>query len=52
MDTANYEKIKQQLVDKGIEITHEEEWKENLHSFYFEDPEGNVLEVMHGKLWG
>ncbi len=52
VDEQDYHNVKQHLIDKGVKITHEEKWAEKLYSFYFDDPEGNVLEVMYGKLWG
>ena len=39
-------------ITRRWQATHEENWNDDLSSFYFDDPEGNVLEVMHGKLWG
>lgn len=41
-----YEKTKYSLVQKGIAITEEVTWKSGKKSFYFEDPAGNVLEVV------
>ena len=52
VDSDKYELTKAELKNKGIEIKHIENWTEDFQSFYFNDPEGNVLEVMHGKLWG
>jgi len=46
-DAADYEPCKQELISKGITITHEHQWK-NGRSFYFEDPDGHVLEVLEG----
>lgn len=36
----------------GITITHKEPWHSDLESFYFEDPDGHVLEVVPSGLWG
>ncbi|WP_017731076.1 VOC family protein [Nafulsella turpanensis] len=47
----DYQGWKQQLEKKGIEITHEQGWKEGLQSFYFEDPDGHVLEVVPEGIW-
>lgn len=41
-----YEKSKQELISKGITITDKVIWKSGRESFYFEDPEGNVLEIV------
>jgi catechol 2,3-dioxygenase-like lactoylglutathione lyase family enzyme len=42
----DYEGTKEELVKKGIRITDEVTWKSGKKSFYFEDPAGNVLEVI------
>lgn len=48
----NYEKSKQWLQGKGITITDEVAWPGGKKSFYFEDPEGNVLEIVPEKgIW-
>lgn len=46
MDRFEYETIKNELKAKGIKITQEVIWPSGAESFYFEDPEGNVLEVV------
>lgn len=51
VSNVDYEKTKQELIDKGVEITHEEHWRDNILSFYFEDPDGHVLEIMNEGLW-
>ena len=43
---ADYFKTKQEIREKGIEITKEVLWQTGKESFYFEDPEGNVLEIL------
>jgi len=43
---TDYHKTKQEIREKGIEITKEVVWQTGKESFYFEDPEGNVLEVV------
>lgn len=48
---ADYLKEKESLVSKGIRITEEVEWKYGLKSCYFEDPEGNVLEIVPEGVW-
>lgn len=42
----DYLRMKQQLIDKGITITDQVIWESGQESFYFEDPDGNVLEVV------
>lgn len=43
---AEYEASKQWIQQKGIRITDVVTWKSGKESFYFEDPEGNVLEIV------
>ncbi|REE00431.1 VOC family protein [Marinoscillum furvescens] len=46
-----YEAVKAQLVHSGVAITHEQSWKGALKSFYFEDPDGHVLEIVPPGIW-
>jgi len=48
---AEYEKHKQQMVQKGITITDTVVWKNGQESFYFNDPAGNVLEIVPEGIW-
>ncbi|MEL7148577.1 MAG: VOC family protein [Bacteroidota bacterium] len=48
---ADYENTKAKFADLGIPIIHEEKWRENVYSFYFKDPDGNVLEIVTEGLW-
>lgn len=41
-----YDEAREEILDKGIPIIDEIEWKSGRKSFYFHDPEGNVLEVL------
>lgn len=41
-----YEQAKIWIKQKGITITDTVVWKSGKESFYFEDPEGNVLEIV------
>ncbi|HLT06488.1 MAG TPA: VOC family protein [Cyclobacteriaceae bacterium] len=47
----DYSKTKEQLLQKGINIRHEQEWKGGLKSFYFDDPFGHLLEVVPKGIW-
>ncbi|MCR6642194.1 MAG: VOC family protein [Sporocytophaga sp.] len=47
----DYELWKMMMYEKGINITYEKEWNQNIKSFYFEDPDGNVLEIIPPGLW-
>ena len=47
-----YPEVKQEIIDKGIEIVDEITWPGGKKSFYFNDPEGNVLEILPEKgIW-
>ena len=49
---SDYEKAKAELIAKGIKVIDEVEWKRAVKSFYFEDPEGNILEIVPDKgIW-
>lgn len=41
-----YDITLQKMKDAGIEILHQHTWKEGLRSFYFHDPDKNLLEVI------
>ncbi len=46
-----YEKHKQKILSKGITIVDYVIWDTGQESFYFEDPEGNVLEIVPEGIW-
>ena len=48
---SDYDHSLQKLEDAGIEILHRHTWKNNLRSFYFHDPDKNLLEVIEEGLW-
>jgi catechol 2,3-dioxygenase-like lactoylglutathione lyase family enzyme len=43
---ADYGTAKEEIKSKGIQITDEVVWRSGRESFYFNDPEGNVLEIV------
>lgn len=47
----DYEEEKNRLIQKGIAITDEVVWRNGLKSSYFEDPAGNVLEIVPEGVW-
>ncbi len=49
--TDDYQAWKDRLIAAGIIITHEQDWPGGRLSFYFEDPAGNVLEVIQPGVW-
>lgn len=46
-----YEGVKKSIVALGVTITHEQEWRPSVRSFYFEDPDGHVLEIVPAGMW-
>jgi catechol 2,3-dioxygenase-like lactoylglutathione lyase family enzyme len=47
-----YEDAKQEITAMGIRIIDEVTWPSKKKSFYFHDPEGNVLEILPSKgIW-
>jgi catechol 2,3-dioxygenase-like lactoylglutathione lyase family enzyme len=42
----HYAESRDEIAKKGIEIIDEITWKSGQRSFYFNDPEGNVLEIL------
>lgn len=46
-----YNNALQKIKSAGIIIIHEHTWKAGLRSFYFHDPDGNLLEVIEEGLW-
>jgi len=52
IESAEYERSKSEITGKGIAIIDEIVWKNGQKSFYFNDPEGNVLEIIpDGGMW-
>lgn len=48
----DYDSARDELISRGIRITDEVTWKSGVKSIYFEDPEGNVLEIVpHRGIW-
>ena len=52
VDGAEYEQWKNKIKELDIPITHEEKWGEKYQSFYFDDPDGHVLEIVPKGMWG
>lgn len=48
---ADYPAAREKLKAAGIEILHDHRWRESLQSFYFHDPDGNLVEVVEEGLW-
>lgn len=49
---SDYLATKNEIRSKGIKVIDEVTWKTNVESFYFEDLEGNILEIVPDKgIW-
>jgi len=49
---SEYTAAKIEIKSKGIPLLDEVVWKSGEESFYFEDPEGNILEILPDKgIW-
>jgi len=48
---SQYQNWKNKLKELGILITHEHTWPNGKKSFYFNDPENNVLEIIEEGMW-
>lgn len=46
-----YDDWKERLESMGVEIIHEQPWKEDLYSCYFHDPDGHLLELVPPRIW-
>ena len=48
---SDYRHTKEEIISKGVTIIDEVVWESGAESFYFRDPEGNVLEVIPAGIW-
>jgi catechol 2,3-dioxygenase-like lactoylglutathione lyase family enzyme len=48
---AEYDTALQQVKENNIPILHEHVWKNDLRSFYFNDPDMNLVEIIEEGLW-
>jgi len=52
VSALDYAGTKALMISKGIKLIEEVTWKSGAESFYFEDPEGNILEILPDKgIW-
>lgn len=49
--TQEYDRWKQKIISLGLEIIDEVTWKNGQQSFYFNDPDGHVLEIVPEGIW-
>ncbi len=48
----SYESTKVELMQLGIPVIKTHQWSKEVESFYFEDPDGHVLEIVPSGMWG
>lgn len=48
---SSYASYKKKILEKGITIIDEVSWEDNYKSFYFNDPNGHVLEIVPKGMW-
>jgi catechol 2,3-dioxygenase-like lactoylglutathione lyase family enzyme len=51
VEAEEYDKHKKEIISKGIAITDILVWKNGQESFYFNDPFGNVVEIVPEGIW-
>ncbi len=51
VEQRDYEKVKERILNLGIAITDTVVWSSGQESFYFNDPENNVLEIVPLGVW-
>ena len=51
VDEEMYDFWKTKLQEKGVVIIHEQVWSKQFKSFYFNDYEQNVLEIVMKNMW-
>lgn len=51
VNTKKYDEAKKKIENMGIPIIDQVIWKNGQESFYFNDPEGNVLEIVPQEIW-
>ncbi len=49
---TEYEQHKKEIIQHGVMITDTVVWKNGQESFYFNDPLGNVVEIVPEGIWG
>lgn len=48
---TSYRETKEWIINKGIDIEHEQNWGDEYRSFYFRDPDGHSLEIVPAGMW-
>lgn len=48
---ADYHEIRELIRSRDIEIEYEQQWSDDVQSFYFRDPDGHLLEIVPSGMW-
>lgn len=51
IEKGHYETALSFITSKGIEVIHQEVWKNGKRSFYFHDPDMHLVEIIERGLW-
>lgn len=51
VERQDYDEAIQEIEKAGIQIIHHHNWKGGIRSFYFHDPDGNVVEILEEGMW-
>jgi len=49
--SEEYDHVKSEIIKNDIPIEHEQEWKKGVFSFYFRDPDDNLVEIAQEGIW-
>ncbi len=48
---GHYEALLRAVKERNIDVYHHETWARGTRSFYFDDPDGHVLEILECGVW-
>jgi len=48
---SEYENALQKMQEQSIQVIHQHTWPNGIRSFYFSDPDGNLVEFIEEGLW-
>lgn len=51
VEGTDYQLWLDKIIAAEIKVIHRQEWRNNLFSFYFLDPDGHVLEIVPEGIW-
>jgi catechol 2,3-dioxygenase-like lactoylglutathione lyase family enzyme len=51
VSSEEYSNALHQIKNEGVKVLHEHSWKNRRRSFYFHDPDENLVEIIEQGLW-